>query len=352
MMPPFTNEKVESEVVSTVFNGMVIIAYTSRRSAQYGYRLDMSLLCTTDFNEWNQLEPPETVKYCYSLFSFQGHLYGVFRTNGHQTLPAIYMHVDMRSGEWIQLPKARFPKPLFRPGTIVWKGALWAIGGGDGQSTGSSVQRYSLDSRKWLTPHIGCPEVVGDLHYCKAMIHRGQLHVAGGVSKDAFRQSLREANEFIYTFSTSAAQYQTNQDWHTNVLPPTPLGDCGVLSVQDCPVVAGGCTFSWALSGEVYCIDTDDKNWLQLPGLTVAKRSPSLVHFGDKLVAIGGCRGRLVHTYMNTVEVMQLNFWSSVQGKQPTVIATTFLPNHLPKTNLENNLTRHAYHVLIHSVYF
>ena len=175
-MPTFTEDEVESYTRATVFDGKVVIAYTTNRAD----RLVLSLSHTTDFQNWKQIKPPDGMVWCYSLFSFQDHLYGSFANNSYpvkssEDHPVLYQLVDMTSGEWRQLPNGHFRHSQFGHASIVWEEKLWVVGGNDGETNLTRVEVYDLIHQTWCDPSQYSPLPVA-LSRGKGMIHNGQLH--------------------------------------------------------------------------------------------------------------------------------------------------------------------------------
>ena len=301
-MPQFTEDEVRSLTKATVFNGKVIIAYTYRAD-----RLVLSLSHTTNFQEWKHFKPPDGMSWCYSLFSFQDHLYGSFCSCNYpekppEGYPVLYQLVDMISSEWRQLPNGCFRHPQCNHASIVWEEKLWVVGGTDYKTKLTTVELYDLIRQTWCDPSQYSPLPVG-LNYGEGMIHHGQLHITGGLTR---KQSKDDANTIVYTSTASSTLPQHR--WVSDVLSATPHSQCGVLALEDCPVVAGGfAEYQGKASSEVFCLDVDNKTWLQLPCLQASRVSPTLLRYGDKLVALGGYRPMPLK-YVNTAEVMQLTF--------------------------------------------
>ena len=305
-MSPFTEEKVVFEVMATAFNGEAIVAFTSESAGQDV----LSMLCTSDFRDWRPLPSPAGMVYCFSLFSFQEELYAAFCSDGYgkesrDGYPVLYKLVSLVSGEWKEIPNGLFPRRRLACASVVWEDKLLVIGGSDCKLAVPTVDMYDLANQAWCDPAQFSLLPVG-LVYGKAMVHRNQSHVTGGVTT---RSLTRDPNTTVYTSTVNSASTSPQHKWVSDVLPATPHGDCGVLSVEDSPVVAGGVgTSRGTLSPEVFCFDVVNETWLQLPSLQAPRASPSLVLLGDKLVAIGGCTKRFKDSYAATVEVMQLNF--------------------------------------------
>ena len=306
-MPPFTEKEVRSLIRATVFDGKEVIAYTTIRAGRWV----LSLSHTTDFQDWKQIKPPDGMVWCDSLFSFQYTLYGSFYNGNYppkssKDHPVLYQLVDMISGEWRQLPNGRFRHPQLSHASIVWEEQLWVVGGYDGRTKLTTVEVYDLIHQTWCDPSQYSPLPVA-LSHGKGMIHNGQLHITGGYTQ---KQSKEDANTIVYTSTLSSASTppQHRYRWISDVLPATPHSHCGVLSLEDCPVVAGGfAEYPATPSSEVFCLDVDKKSWLQLPCLPTSRESPSLLRCGDKLVALGGYNPKSLK-YVNTVEMMQLTF--------------------------------------------
>ena len=302
-MPSFTEEEVRSLIRATVFDGKVVIAYTTKRAGRWV----LSLLHTTDFHDWKQIKPPDGMSWCFSLFSFQDHLYGSFRNDNYppkssKDHPVLHQLVDMISGEWRQLPNGRFRHPQLGHASVVWEEKLWVVGGHDGKTKLTTVEVYDLIHHTWCDRSQYSPLPVV-LSFGKGIIHNGQLHITGGYTQ---KQSKRDGDMIVYTSTLSSASTPPQHRWISDVLPATPHGQCGVLSLEDCPVVAGGyAEYQGTQSSEVFCLDVDNKTWLQLPCLPTSRSSPSLLQYGDKLVALGGYDPRS-SINLNTVEVMQL----------------------------------------------
>ena len=303
-MPPFTEEEVRSLIRAAVFDGKVIIAYTTNRAG----RSVLSLSHTTDFQDWKQIKPPDGMVYSYSLFSFQDRLYGSFANDkavrSSEGYPVLYQLVDMISGEWRQLPNGLFRYPQLYNASIAWEEKLWVVGGTDGKTNLTRVEVYDLISQTWCDRSQYSSLPVG-LCSGKGMIHHGLLHITGGRTQ---KQSKQYASAIVYTSTLSSASTPPQHRWISDVLPATPHGHCGVLSLEDRPVVAGGYAEYPAIpSSEVFCLDVDNKTWLRLPCLPTSRSSPSLLQYGDKLVALGGYDPRSSKS-LNIVEVMQLTF--------------------------------------------
>ena len=304
-MPPFTEKVVGTYTRATVFDGKVVIAYTANRAG----RSVLSLSHTTDFQDWKQIKPPDGMVQCYSLFSFQDHLYGSFRNDiyppkSSKDHPVLHQLVDMISGEWRQLPNGRFRHPQLYHASVVWEEKLWVVGGYDCKTKLTTVEVYDLIHQTWCDQSQYSPLPVG-LISGKGMIHNGQLHITSGYTR---KPSEDDANTIVYTSTLSSASTPPQHRWISDVLPATPHGHCGVLSLENCPVVAGGyAEYPGPLSSAVFCLDVDNKTWLQLPCLQTSTVSPSLLRYGDKLVALGGYDPRS-SKWLNTVEVMRLTF--------------------------------------------
>ena len=304
-MPPFTKEKVSYTLKATVSGGKVIISYTAQRALRHLLLLSY----TTDFREWKQIKPPGGMVYCDYLFSFQDHLYGSFTNDNYppkssKDYPVLYRLVDMISGEWRQLPNGRFRHPQLNHASVVWEEKLWVVGGSDGKTKLTRVEVYDLIHQTWCDPsqYSPFPEV---LSFGKGMIHHGQLHITGGYTQ---KQSEEDPNTIVYTSTLSSASTPPQHRWISDVLPATPHSHCGVLLLEDCPVVAGGyAEYPATPSSEVFCLDVDNKTWIQLPCLPTSRLSPSLLRYGDKLVALGGYIST-TSQFLNTLEVMQLTF--------------------------------------------
>ena len=293
---------MRSYTKATVFDGKVAIAYATNRAGQ---RV-LSLSHTTDFQDWKQIKPPDGMAWCYSLFSFQDHLYGSFCNNkagqSSEDHPVLYKLVDMISGEWRQLPNGRFRHPQLSHASVVREEKLWVVGGYDGETRLTRVEVYDLIKQTWCDPSQYSPLPVG-LSLGKSMIHNGQLHITGGYTQ---KQSKRDANTIVYTSTLSSASTPPQHRWISDVLPATPHGQCGVLLLEDCPVVAGGfAEYPATPSSEAFCLDVDKKSWLQMPCLQTSRCAPSLLRYVDKLVAVGGYIPKSIK-FVNTVEVMQL----------------------------------------------
>ena len=308
-LPPFTEEKC-TWVVATEFDGKVIIAYTVERE-------DEEVLCltsTTDFRDWRPLKTPDGMGWCFSLCSVQGHLYGAFwndesLTEGGENYPVLYKLTTV-DGEWSKLPDGRFRQAQLACATVVWEDKLLTIGGTDNTTTVMAVEGYDLINEVWCDSRTFSPLPKG-LYSCKAMIRHKQLHVIGGLVEDS-ESSDNEPNSTVYTCASlvRATSDLPECKWICHALPETPRGACGVASSDECPVVAGGIEArqTKSPSSEVFYLDSERNIWLQLPSLKVARAHPSLVRFGDKLVAIGGSMDWDPRSEnITTVEVMQLN---------------------------------------------
>ena len=308
-MPPFTNEKVKFCTAATEFDGKVIISYTTTRKEVKV----LNLLCTTDLRNWRPLKIPDGMNICFFLFSFHDHLYGAFWTDStlaEEKYPALYKLTNV-DGEWSKLPDGHFRQPQWGCATFVWKDKLLTIGGmGPDEQTLTAVEGFDLVNDVWCDPNMFFPLPKG-LVLPQAINHNNKLHVIGGIVEGSTPATALEPNTTVYTCTSillSAASNQPECKWISYLLPATPCGTCGVTSIDECPVVAGGCKLypKELPSSEVFCLDADSNTWLQLPSLKVPRGAPSLLRFGDKLVAIGGMLST-DNEYSNRIEVMKLN---------------------------------------------
>ena len=252
---------------------------------------------TRNKRDWEKIPSSLSTECCHGLLSHNNRLFilskppGAVDRNQHLILHEL-LEVNGRL-EWRAVPYARCPVQRWHP-AFFGVGNSLVLAGGDSRTkpwpTTCSV--YDLHGKNWVKTTTW-PALPKQMTYLKSVVVSDCVYLIGGHGNISY--SITEV------FSMSVKNGRAAGAWLVNALTATLRPNCGACHVYGNLVVAGG---EEQCMRSVFVFDRSSNTWLKLPELSIGRYRPSLVHFGESLLTVGGYAGR--GKFTSSIEELRL----------------------------------------------
>ncbi|XP_019908019.2 kelch-like protein 20 [Esox lucius] len=251
-------------------------------------------------NEWKNMASMTHHRGNVAVCSLQGNIYTVGGFDGVSYKSSVERY-DPQTNWWSN-DVAPLTSPRSRVCVVEMNGYMYALGGYDGMACTNTVERYDPKMNSWtkqapmLSRRCGAAAAVMD----------GQLYVIGGSDGVTAMNTVERFNSLDGTWDACPAM-------------STPRENAGCCAYMGRLFAAGGQDELHLELNTVEKFDPDSLRWTPVKHMRSKRNDMSLMVFNGLLLAVGGCDGI---TNLKTIEVYnrESNTWShfgSTRTKHP-----------------------------------
>ena len=257
-------------------------------------------------NSWIQLKPMEMSRYGASSVLYNGSVLVTGGTSQGRVMSSIEQWSFSKSPFilpcWSNLT-VKFPRPLRGHQTVLYKGRLIVLGGGDGNDDSDLIYEVQLQSpfNTKILAKLPSARLVGG---CGAVLVNDKIFIFGGGKES------EEAKANVVMYDITKNEFKE--------LKPLPYGVCNMATVKygENVILAGG-TGKYGSSSEskntVISYNIETQKSTELPPMKNDRSECCAIVDGNSLVVMGG-RHRGYNSIQNSVEVFDFktSIWSDL----------------------------------------